>query len=399
MIKVRPSLWLTWLLAVAAPWATYLQLAPYLTVVTALVMLQVVAVVMLFGAGAKFGAPRFVWLMLVYFCVLLASITWTLNVEAWANYMYWWIICLITAFASARFLTDAKRIRAVVIGCALGVVIASLLMEVNSNPALFEQGRFVVHGHNANFTSYVLAGDFYLATLYVSSFRTSRGLRLILLASCILIAVVISLLGTRGALLSIVFVSIFFVFNRLTTHRLRLLFVFFSVFIAVGFSFGAMAPILIQIDSLSGRSTGDLSGRLVLWGEATGYFLNNPILGIGPGSFAQISTLQVGVHNLFLTILLDAGIVGGLVFTALMVSFAKSLMVRDKIAGSKILLLFLCYWIPIIVSGHWELSPFSWLVVGATYGIAQVIGRDQGQQPLEGSTPSGDYYAIPGELR
>ena len=387
LTKAKPSLWLTSLLAVAAPWATYLQLAPYLTVVTMLVMVQVLAIALLFGAGAKRGAPRFVWLLLLYFCVVMASVIWTLNVEAWANYAFWWIVCLITAFASARFLTDARRIRAVVIASAIGAVISALLLEVNPDPKLFEQGRFIVHGHNANFTAYVLAGGFYLSALYVSSYRTTRVMRLILLASCVLIAVVISLLGTRGALLSVGLVSAFFVFSRLTTHRLRLVFVYLSLIIAVGFSFGAMAPILILVDSLSGRSTGDLSGRLVLWTEAIGYLLTSPILGIGPGSFAQISTLQIGVHNLFLTILLDTGAIGGIVFVALAFSFAKALMAKDNVAGSKVLLFFLCYWLPIVTSGHWELSPFSWLVVGTTYSVAQALGRDRVDLSRFGAAP------------
>lgn len=56
---------------------------------------------------------------------------------------------------------------------------------------------------------------------------------------------------------------------------------------------------------------GDISsGRTELYDKAWEYFYDNPILGIGAGNYAKISGMDTSVHNVYLQVLCEEGVVG-----------------------------------------------------------------------------------------
>jgi putative inorganic carbon (hco3(-)) transporter len=72
--------------------------------------------------------------------------------------------------------------------------------------------------------------------------------------------------------------------------------------------------------------------RLALWGTAGMMFLGHPILGVGYGDYRAlyndylpgVRANELDAHNLYLQFLAEMGIVGFLVFAALMVAFART---------------------------------------------------------------------------
>lgn len=151
--------------------------------------------------------------------------------------------------------------------------------------------------------------------------------------------------------------------------------VFFAMIaFSIALSIGLIDSILIYFDFLSNRGTGDLSGRLQIWPEAIRYITEYPLFGIGPGAFLDVGILQVGAHNLILTVLLDTGLLGlltmSLFFTSLL-SFVRGSIGGDK--GQFTITLFVLYFVPIAMSGHWEVSPFSWILLGFMYAFAKML--------------------------
>ena len=96
-----------------------------------------------------------------------------------------------------------------------------------------------------------------------------------------------------------------------------------------------------------------------------------PVLGIGPGSFLQLSSRHVGAHNLILTVLLDLGIVGAAVMLLVFVSMYRVLLAPRTQTGAFVAVMFTIYVVPIASSGHWEASPLSWLVVAFAYNASR----------------------------
>jgi O-antigen ligase len=60
------------------------------------------------------------------------------------------------------------------------------------------------------------------------------------------------------------------------------------------------------------------SGRLELWGRAWDFFSSNPLFGIGASNFADYNAFKYGdqlvVHNTFLEILTESGLIGLLIY-------------------------------------------------------------------------------------
>jgi O-antigen ligase len=83
---------------------------------------------------------------------------------------------------------------------------------------------------------------------------------------------------------------------------------------------------------------------------------------------------NIGAHNFFLIVLSDTGLVGMTLIAAFIFAWAKEIL-KSSEQGMKILLLFAAYWLPIATSGHWELAPYSWFIVGLTSRIAAIDSR------------------------
>ena len=101
-----------------------------------------------------------------------------------------------------------------------------------------------------------------------------------------------------------------------------------------------------------------------------------PFLGIGPGSFVEVSMVGVGAHNFFFIILLETGFIGLFVMMGFFFSVFSHISSDTTRANYAFLLaMFSAYWFPIATSGHWESAPFSWLTLGFMAQLAAVSGN------------------------
>ena len=65
---------------------------------------------------------------------------------------------------------------------------------------------------------------------------------------------------------------------------------------------------------------GNLTGRTQIWQDAFARFMDHPILGVGSNAFKAISESGLVAHNSFLSVLVETGIVGLLLFLALVIT-------------------------------------------------------------------------------
>jgi len=109
----------------------------------------------------------------------------------------------------------------------------------------------------------------------------------------------------------------------------------FSVMLVIILFPQLLAPLLERFESLlTARPSGSFLLRIVLWKLAWSLFIDNPLVGIGPGLFIQIQsvfpTIRLDVyhsylrglsaHNLLLHYLAEAGIIGGIAVLAMMLN-------------------------------------------------------------------------------
>lgn len=116
----------------------------------------------------------------------------------------------------------------------------------------------------------------------------------------------------------------------------------YAPLIILGFLFGVVAVVLLG--AISGgeaigqgnRLTFDLSGRDQIWGEILGAFVNRPLLGIGFGTSGDYLAFQgydqVSVHNFYVQLLSEAGLLGLLSFFVFLAALLAFVCIRKKTA-------------------------------------------------------------------
>jgi len=136
---------------------------------------------------------------------------------------------------------------------------------------------------------------------------------------------------------------------------------------------------LWKIQSLEGLKSFD--ARFVIWGKAIDVFLENPLTGIGPGTFESYFPPypKWGVpqpHNIFLAFLIQTGLVGFIGFILILIWFYKN--------NAKNLAL-LCLMTYILAHGlvdttYWknDLSIMFWIIIG----MATVLQFYRVKQPI-----------------
>ncbi|OOR05101.1 polysaccharide polymerase [Bacillus cereus] len=148
---------------------------------------------------------------------------------------------------------------------------------------------------------------------------------------------------SRGGILAIVLVILVYICMSSFAKKVKIIMglVLFGVVI---FSFSLSNVVMGgELDDILNKRISDFShdngsGRFTLWEAAFKYFLSNPYIGIGAFNFSNYYEYQFNaklyVHNTFLEILSESGIIGFLLYGAflciLMVKLTKYNLFREK---------------------------------------------------------------------
>ena len=369
------------IIALMSAWATYKQFAVGLTAVTlpALMLVPVMLIaLMLRKVRAKIVAADLC--VFSYYALILASVLWSRAQDAWLLHSYWYTICFIVYFSVRFFARTKVNLKIIVYGVGVGILVSGLLAENRVNEWGVVDQRQSIEGVNSNFTAYVLAGSIYLLAIsrrYLV--LEGRWVRLVLACLVLFGALKIFDLGTRGAVISILAMAGWSLFFPFFPKRGVLPFALAALIISALISFGVLDPFLRLLETLWQRNTSDLSGRLEVW-PAARTMLHSFYLftGVGAGAFVFINPVGIGAHNLFLSILLDAGIFGLCLFLAFLAFVFRPAMSRFASSDSRYVFgMFTCFWLPIALTGTWEATPFSWLLLAFTFNTMRLVADDQ----------------------
>ncbi|QDT73336.1 O-Antigen ligase [Lacipirellula limnantheis] len=233
-------------------------------------------------------------------------------------------------FLVLALVDSPQRLSTTVVGTAVSIFGIGLLMVLDHHTGMFggsavNEGGILraqaVGGANfdANDTAalLVVAVLIFLSTALDSKSRILRWL-------CITFAIVslyaIQLCNSRGSLVALITGLVTYVYLRWGTKGLK---------------WGALLlPIMVamvatdRMTDVSAIQTGTGQSRMQFWSIALTLFLQNPILGIGPGEFVNHNGMAC--HNSFLQAFAELGFVGGALFVgALYFAIASSYRVVE----------------------------------------------------------------------
>ena len=265
----------------------------------------------------------------IFFIFILwnaASFFWSADIAATLERIITWVqlgllVVLIWDLLDNKTLTD-YGMQAYVLGAMSGAcgIIYNFLGSTE-----FVYGRYSAAGqHSVNIGLILALGiplAWYLILQNTQNSTVARSLRLLNAMYIPIACIGIALTGSRGAMVASL-PAILFIIPTLRT--LPLWAKLFSALIAAG---GVYAGYLLvpkaSLERLGTAYTeltggGNLTGRTQIWKDAYSHFLDNPILGVGSNAYKAVSEYGLVAHNSFLSVLVETGIIGFLLFLTLL---------------------------------------------------------------------------------
>lgn len=340
--------------------------------------------------------PVVVMLLALYVLWALASLMWSVEPASTMSYVFTFVQLLILVVVIWQLCVTDRDRRAVqqayVIGSAIAVF-EGIRNFVLGNEAVYQ--RFSVSNTDPNDYALILALAIPMAW---DLFANQRGYVRVLNLLCIPLALVgIILTGSRGGSLAAAVALLviplgFMSLNRFGRRTILALLV--AGLLAVPFFWtDIVTTVGSNIDRISTLgeelSSGTLNDRAIIWDLGMEAFGERPLTGVGGGAFPAAIEKAAGVrelaHNTFISVAVEMGLVGLLLFGSVLVVLAvpliRSYSVRTM-PGVVLLLTLLIGITPLT----WEFRKPTWLVIALLLVLGGVqIARHANLRPFRPS--------------
>ncbi|HTJ29839.1 MAG TPA: O-antigen ligase family protein, partial [Acidobacteriaceae bacterium] len=376
----RITAWLLFLFAFAVPWEYSLDFGEPVGNVARVLSVALLAVmilaVLLRGGMKRLGVA--LWLVLALYLYFAASYFWTVDAAASLEKMRAYLQVMAATWLVweiAETPEDLRRVlRALVAGC--GVLAALTVMNFASTSVLGQmatQARFAAAGQDPNDVARFLDFGFPAGMLLFATEERWRW-RLVGLAYLPLGLMAVLLTASRGgfvgAMVAMLGSAMLLVMWR--PKGASLVFVGLTLTAAVLWLFVPMAAFERLATIPTQLQTGDLNERVGLWVAGWRAFTHAPWFGHGAGSFATAAGLGQAdtAHNTLIAVLVTGGVVGGLLFTSIVVAVGWCVgrtrgLMRVALATT------LAVWVVTSMVGSVEENRMTWLL----FGIMALAGR------------------------
>jgi len=313
-------------------------------------------------------------------------------------------VAVAVIFVAVRISVRSRRALGIIgmgylTGC--GITLWLLLQEnsLTREQLDFTTGiRYGLTGLNPNYVAYAMAGGVAVAVLVSQFMRKSTPL---LLAPIVIIFVGISLAGTRGALIAFTATVVWCIVPS-QLRRAGLVVVYgLVVGVASGILFGFTDDLIrSNIEGNVTRETGNLNGRLLLWPIARDAFDRHLWIGSGGGTFPALNPRGIFAHNVLLDVGAGLGLVGLIVFIALIwTTLISGTRGGDQRRRALLVGVVLCAVSPPMLSGYWYQSPAAWVIIALFSRMALVTMEGHGDPDSEFGTDGDKMVGLPAATR
>lgn len=238
--------------------------------------------------------------------------------------------------------------------------------------------RATISGLNGNYVAYCLAMGSAVIVALVSVVRGGYVRNFVFAAMFVMMLYVVLLTGSRGALMSIGFlclVNFIFLFRSRPYASILVVMVFILI---ANLLYTLLPEYLVNRLLYGDDSLGDVSsGRFAAWNFGYEVISNNFFTGVGPGVIPKINPNNIPLHNAFLSVFAEVGFFGFIAYIIGILSMFFSLYFsRDSSPQSRYLgTILLVTWLPIAMTGVWEVSLAAWFLFGWFIAILRPFSK------------------------
>lgn len=320
----------------------------------------------------RFRKPNFFHaLVLLFFLWNFVTLFWSLNTENTIQRMKTYSQVFLLLLLYWDLLQEPENLQAglqaYVSGCYV-LISSTIYNYIHRTAAVVYEGRYSAVGTNANELSLLLIIALPLALhLFFTAGpgKASKLFKMLNLAFIPLAIFAIGLSGTRTSIIAIIPFGLYVIGTQQISFLRKAV---LSVVLVVSLVF--LLPLLPQsvISRLgtigSSIGEGDLGGRLNLWWEGIDVLAQHPVLGIG--SAGASSSVGSSVHNTFISIAVDTGFIGLMLFFSILGLVLYRALGLPK-GSSGLWLTVLAIWVIGVSTLSWEYRKLTWIVLSFVF--------------------------------
>ena len=299
----------------------------------------------------------------------MASFFWSVEVDETMQRIMTYVQVGIMVWILWDLYTTPKALKAGLQAYVLGAYVSIGSTIFNYLKGIeFNNLRYSATGFNANDLGFIVALGIPVAwylTVSKSNGVKAQALRLVNVAYVPAAILAILLTASRGSLIAALPALLFLLgsLNRIKLYQRALLFA------ALTGSLFVLLPLVPQSSFQRLETMGnsiaeaDLGGRVDIWGEGIGVLSEHPIVGIGSGTYSTAVESGKEAHNSFLSVLVEVGMIGFVLFAAILAIAVYEAMHQprwDAIFWLTVLLV----WVLGVSVHSWEQEKITWLFLG-----------------------------------
>lgn len=360
--------WLALIMVFMIPWEDSISISSLGSMARLMGLLLAACWLAIILVEGRFRKPHlFHILALLFFLWNFVSLFWSVDTEYTILRIKTYSQIFLLMLIYWDVLQDPQHLMAALQAYIFGgyvLIVSTIYNYLNGAVAVAYEGRYSANGINANELALILLIGLPVAMqLFFATGRSKMGtlLKLTYLAFMPLAIFSIILTGSRTSLIAI----IPFVMFVIGTQQIKLnqkIFVSSLLLVSLLVLLPLIPNSLIARLGTIGNSfsEGDLGGRIDLWRDAVAVLAQHPILGVGSG--AMISNIGSAVHNTLLSIAAETGLVGFVLFLAMLgLVFYQVIRLPKETAG--LWLAILMTWMIGILSLSWEFRKLTWVIL------------------------------------
>lgn len=380
----------SWLFVFALPWQNVLIFPGVGTIgkVSGIAAFGITAVGVLVTARVRKLAP-YHWVAFAYLCWVLLSASWAVNIYCSPVFgcpVRNRINDYLQVFAMLWVLWEATPTRSRLINLFQAYVLGAYVAAGNTIynyvvGAVLKHayGRYAAENFDPNSLGMGLALALPMAW-YLGSCSSSAFQRWLNRGYFVAGPIAILLTGSRGALLATI-VALSVVPWTMTQVRrgVRIAAVISMLGAAVLAVRFVPAELFKRLSTTSSEiSEGTMNGRLEIWKAGLEAVPARPLQGYGPAGWQMVLKHKVGnkgPHNTFLSILVDEGLIGLLLYLTIYVLLLRRLLLLPNVFERRVSLTMLATLVTAITPLGWDTVRTAWLMLGFLMACSELLAR------------------------
>jgi hypothetical protein len=319
------------------------------------------------------------------------SVFWSADETRSIHHVFTWV----QALGLVVVLWDVYRTRAAVRAglqaYVLGAYVAvggAIANYFGSNPFYTHYDRFSVGDTNPDGFGFIIALGIPVAWYLASSVGTTRAQRRFRALNFAFIPAAFLGLALSGTRTAAVAAGVGMVFGLASLTRLRPA-ARIAILLVLAYAFFALLPVVAPLKSFQRLGTtateatqGDLNGRIDQWRQGLDSFWQHPFIGVGTDMYRSVNTLGKVAHNSFVSILVELGLVGIVLFGIVLLTVVLNALGQPRWDRN--------FWLTVLVvwtlgasTLTWEYRKTTWvfftlLVAGAAVARSERASRAAG---------------------